>query len=91
MIEGTLSVTVGDDDRNLLAGPGTFVLVPAGTPHAIVNSGSVDRALPERPRTRWLRPADRARELTLTVVTGTSSRIHPASRAELADVRGWRP
>ncbi len=42
VLEGTLSVTVGDDDQNLLAGPGTFVLVPAGTPHAIVNSGSAD-------------------------------------------------
>ena len=41
-MDGTLSVTVGDDDRQVLAGPGTFVLVPAGTPHAIANEGPVD-------------------------------------------------
>ena len=42
VLEGTLSVTVGDDDREVQAGPGTFVLVPAGTPHAIVNHGPAD-------------------------------------------------
>ncbi len=42
VVEGTLSLTVGDDDRHVQAGPGTFVLVPAGTPHAIVNAGSTD-------------------------------------------------
>ena len=60
VLDGTLSLTVGDDDREVQAGPGTFVLVPAGTAHAIVNSGRDRRALPERPRTWWLRPADRA-------------------------------
>ena len=39
VVEGTLSVTVGDDDRQVQAGPGTFVLVPAGTPHALANEG----------------------------------------------------
>ncbi|HSK27331.1 MAG TPA: cupin domain-containing protein [Jiangellales bacterium] len=42
VLEGTLSVTVGDDARYLQAGAGTFVLVPAGTPHAILNSGRTD-------------------------------------------------
>lgn len=42
VIEGTLSLVVGDDDRQLQAGPGTFVLVPAGTPHAIANAGPAE-------------------------------------------------
>jgi mannose-6-phosphate isomerase-like protein (cupin superfamily) len=42
VLEGTLSVTVGEDARDVQAGPGSFVLVPAGTPHAIVNSGTAD-------------------------------------------------
>ena len=42
VLEGTLSLTVGDDDRDVQAGPGTFVLVPAGTAHAIMNSGTTD-------------------------------------------------
>ena len=42
VLEGTLSLTVGDDRRDLRAGAGTFVLVPAGTPHAIVNAGPTD-------------------------------------------------
>ena len=42
VVEGTLTVTVGDDHRVLLAGPGTYVLVPAGTLHAIVNEGTTD-------------------------------------------------
>ena len=42
VLEGTLSLTVGDDDREVQAGPGTFVLVPSGTPHAIVNTGPGD-------------------------------------------------
>lgn len=41
VLAGTLSLTVGDD-RDVQAGAGTFVLVPAGTPHAIVNSGTTD-------------------------------------------------
>jgi mannose-6-phosphate isomerase-like protein (cupin superfamily) len=40
VLEGTLSVTVGADARQLEAGPGTFVLVPSGTPHAIANTGT---------------------------------------------------
>jgi mannose-6-phosphate isomerase-like protein (cupin superfamily) len=31
VLDGTLSVTVGDDARRIEAGPGTFVLVPSGT------------------------------------------------------------
>jgi mannose-6-phosphate isomerase-like protein (cupin superfamily) len=42
VLEGTLSLVVGQDDRAMEAGPGTFVLVPAGTPHAIVNAGRTD-------------------------------------------------
>ena len=42
VLEGTLSVTVGEDNRKVEAGPGTFVLVPAGTAHAIVNNGPTD-------------------------------------------------
>lgn len=42
VLDGTLSVTVGDDQRQVQAGPGTFVLVPAGTLHALANSGAGD-------------------------------------------------
>jgi len=42
VLDGTLSVIVGDDDRELAAGPGTFVLIPDGTAHAIVNRGPED-------------------------------------------------
>ena len=42
VLDGTLSLTVGDDVREVQAGPGTYVLVPAGTAHAIVNSGATD-------------------------------------------------
>ena len=42
VLEGTLSVTLGDDERRLEAGPGAFVLIPDGTPHAIVNHGPGD-------------------------------------------------
>ena len=59
VLEGTLSVTVGDERRELRAGPGTFVLVPEGTSHALVNDGPGRRALPQHPRTRRVRPADR--------------------------------
>jgi mannose-6-phosphate isomerase-like protein (cupin superfamily) len=39
VLEGTLSLTVGDDHRVVHAGPGTFVLVPAGTLHELHNAG----------------------------------------------------
>ncbi len=42
VLDGTLTVTVGDDDRQVQAGPGMFVLVPVGTAHAIVNAGETD-------------------------------------------------
>ena len=42
VVEGTLTVTVGDERREMRAGPGTYVLVPAGTRHAIVNEGPTD-------------------------------------------------
>lgn len=42
VLEGTLSLTVGEDSRDVQAEAGTFVLVPAGTPHALVNSGRTD-------------------------------------------------
>ena len=42
VLEGTLSVTVGDERRVLRAGPGTFVLVPEGTYHALANEGPED-------------------------------------------------
>jgi mannose-6-phosphate isomerase-like protein (cupin superfamily) len=42
VLEGTLSVIVGDDARRIEAGPGTFVLVPSGTAHELRNSGSTD-------------------------------------------------
>ena len=42
VLEGTLSLRVGDDDREMQAGSGTFVLVPSGTPHAIFNAGPTD-------------------------------------------------
>ena len=42
VLEGTLSLILGDDERQVQAGPGPFVLVPDGTPHAIVNHGTGD-------------------------------------------------
>ncbi|MFC4782952.1 cupin domain-containing protein [Nocardioides sp. MAHUQ-72] len=42
VLEGTLSLTVGDDERVVQAGPGTFALVPAGTLHALLNAGPTD-------------------------------------------------
>jgi quercetin dioxygenase-like cupin family protein len=42
VLEGTLSVTVGDERQVLHAGPGTFVLVPEGTYHALANEGPED-------------------------------------------------
>lgn len=39
VVEGTLTLTVGDDGREVEADAGTFVLVPAGTLHAITNAG----------------------------------------------------
>lgn len=39
VLEGTLSVTLGEDRREVHAGPGTYVLVPAGTYHALLNAG----------------------------------------------------
>jgi uncharacterized RmlC-like cupin family protein len=42
VVEGTLTLTVGDDRREVVAGPGTFVLVPAGTFHALLNRGPGD-------------------------------------------------
>ena len=42
VLEGTLSVTVGDDARRVEAGPGTFVLVPSGTAHELRNDGTSD-------------------------------------------------
>jgi mannose-6-phosphate isomerase-like protein (cupin superfamily) len=46
-------------DRELKAGPGDIVVVPAGTPHAFVNSGTarlrqIDIHLNERYATEWL-------------------------------------
>lgn len=42
VLEGTLTVTVGEERREVRAGPGTFVLIPVGTDHAIRNAGSDD-------------------------------------------------
>jgi len=42
VLDGTLTVTLADDDRQVHAGPGTFVLVPAGTAHALANEGPGD-------------------------------------------------
>ena len=42
VVEGTLTLTVGDDRDVVRAGPGTFVLVPSGTFHALANDGSAD-------------------------------------------------
>jgi len=42
VLEGTLSLVLGEDDREVHAGAGCFVLVPAGTPHAIANEGTCD-------------------------------------------------
>jgi mannose-6-phosphate isomerase-like protein (cupin superfamily) len=42
VVDGTLTLTVGDDRRVVRAGPGTFVLVPSGTFHALANEGPDD-------------------------------------------------
>lgn len=42
VLEGTLSMTVGDDRREVQAGPGAYVLVPSGTFHALINRGPTD-------------------------------------------------
>ena len=42
VLEGTLTLTVGDDRREVQAGPGTYVLIPSGTFHALMNSGPGD-------------------------------------------------
>jgi mannose-6-phosphate isomerase-like protein (cupin superfamily) len=39
VVEGTLTLTVGEERREVHAGPGMFVLVPAGTFHALLNAG----------------------------------------------------
>ena len=42
VLEGTLTVTLGEEAEEVQAGPGTFVLIPCDTPHAIVNTGPTD-------------------------------------------------
>ena len=42
VLDGTLTLTVGEDRREVHAGPGTFVLIPSGTFHALMNSGPSD-------------------------------------------------
>ena len=42
VLEGTLTLTVGDNVREVQARPGTFVLVPEGTYHALMNHGPAD-------------------------------------------------
>lgn len=42
VLDGVLTVTVGDDREVLRAGPGTFVLVPQGTYHALDNESGAD-------------------------------------------------
>ena len=41
ILEGELTFVVGDDEEEVVAGPGTFVLVPPGVPHGFTNHGSV--------------------------------------------------
>ena len=52
VLEGTLSLTLGDDAQPVEAGPWTYVLVPAGTRHAIANTGRRGRPAAERARAR---------------------------------------
>lgn len=42
VVSGVLTVTLGDERRELRAGPGTYVLVPSGTRHALANDGPGD-------------------------------------------------
>ena len=42
VVTGVLTVTVGEERRELRAGPGTYALVPAGTRHALLNEGAED-------------------------------------------------
>lgn len=42
VVDGTLTLTVGDDHDVVRVGPGTFVLVPSGTFHALANEGPAD-------------------------------------------------
>ena len=57
VLEGEATMTAGD--REIKAGPGDVVVVPAGMPHAFVNSGSarlrqIDIHLSPRYATEWL-------------------------------------
>jgi mannose-6-phosphate isomerase-like protein (cupin superfamily) len=42
VLDGTLTVALGEERREAQAGPGTFVLVPCGTAHEIRNDGTTD-------------------------------------------------
>jgi quercetin dioxygenase-like cupin family protein len=37
ILQGELTFTVGDEGEEVVAGPGTFVLVPPGVPHGFSN------------------------------------------------------
>ena len=42
VLDGTLTVALGEERRVEQAGPGTFVLVPCGTAHEIRNDSAAD-------------------------------------------------
>jgi mannose-6-phosphate isomerase-like protein (cupin superfamily) len=42
VVAGTLTVAVGEERRRMRAGPGTYVLVPSGTRHALANEDDED-------------------------------------------------
>jgi mannose-6-phosphate isomerase-like protein (cupin superfamily) len=42
VVEGTLTLAVGEERRSVEAGPGTYVLVPSGTRHELTNAGPDD-------------------------------------------------
>ena len=59
VVEGTLSVVVGDDARKVQATAGTFVLVPGRHTARDRQRRHGCRAPPQRPRAGWVRPPDR--------------------------------
>ncbi|MEO7746159.1 MAG: cupin domain-containing protein [Actinomycetota bacterium] len=43
VLEGDLVFTLGDDDREIVAPPGTYVYIPPGTRHSFRNGSAVGR------------------------------------------------
>ena len=78
MLEGELVFTV--EDEEIVAGPGTFVLVPPGLPARLREPLGRGRAVPQRPCTGGLRPAP-GRGLAAGRPHAPSRRVRHSQRA----------